>query len=234
VKLSRIAEFAPATITDENTGDGRASLSARGFPALTGQGEPASSASGKDNIPLGRAHRPGDEGSAVATAEVWVTAEPRSAGVARRFLRQTLNDWDASAYADVAELVLTELVTNAILHAKTDIVVRIDLGVRGLRLEVMDRSPRQPITRHYSLDATTGRGLGLVDALTQRWGVQPDVEGKTVWAELAFGPPVRQAIPEMADTDVHSLSDAPDDIAERASGFGPSDQWAQAVSAQTA
>ena len=156
------------------------------------------------------------------TAEVAVAADPRSAGVARRFLRETLAGWDAAFYTDAAELVLTELVTNAVLHAKTDIVVRVDLARGGLRLEVIDRSPRQPIARHYSPEATTGRGLGLVDAVAKRWGVQPDRDGKTVWAELASNHASLQSVPDLADAERTTQSDLGDDGAAHTSGVGPS------------
>jgi anti-sigma regulatory factor (Ser/Thr protein kinase) len=146
---------------------------------------------------LDRAKHQGDEGWVVPTAQVSVAAEPRSASVVRRFVRETLSSWDAQAYTDAAELVVTELVTNAVLHAKTEIVVRVDLGREGLRLEVIDRSPRRPIARHYSAEATTGRGLGLVAAVADRWGVQPDRDGKTVWAELASNRASQPAVPPL-------------------------------------
>lgn len=158
------------------------------------------------------------------TAEVSVAAEPRSASVVRRFLRDTLTNWDASAYSDAAELVLTELVTNAVLHAKTDIVVRVDLGRGGLRLEVMDRSPRQPIARHYSSEATTGRGLALVDAVAERWGVQPDGDGKMVWAELAANRAGLKGVPDLTGTGGPVWANVDDNIADLGSGGGSPDR----------
>jgi anti-sigma regulatory factor (Ser/Thr protein kinase) len=169
----------------------------------------------------------------VPTAEVRVTAEYRSAGVARRFLRATLDGWDAAGFTDNAELILTELVTNAILHAKTEIVIRVDLGASALRLEVADRSPRQPVARHYSAEATTGRGLSLVDALAERWGVQPEVDGKTVWAELAPEHPARQRSPETDETEVRQWPGS-GHVGERSSNLGPSLRWTQPVSTRAA
>jgi anti-sigma regulatory factor (Ser/Thr protein kinase) len=165
----------------------------------------------------------------VPTAEVSVTAESRSAGVARRFLRDTLQRWDAAGYTDNAELVLTELVTNAILHAKTDIRVRVDLGPDGLRLEVVDHSPRQPIARHYSTEATTGRGLGLIEALTSRWGVQPGQAGKTVWAELAPDQPASAGLPDLAEADLQAWSMLGDGSEDRPSGLGVVDQQTERI-----
>jgi anti-sigma regulatory factor (Ser/Thr protein kinase) len=170
----------------------------------------------------------------VPTAEVHVTAEYRSAGVARRFLRATLDDWDAAGFTDNAELILTELVTNAILHAKTEIVIRVDLGARALRLEVADGSPRQPIARHYSAEATTGRGLGLVDALAERWGVQPGADGKTVWAELALDQPARQGSPETDATEVRQWPGSGHTVAKRSSSLDSSLRCTQPVSTRAA
>ncbi len=181
---------------------------------------------------MGRAYRYGRERCAVPTAEVCVSAESRSAGIARRFLRDTLRDWDAATYTDTAELVLTELVTNAILHAKTDIVVRVDLSSDVLRLEVVDHSLRQPIARHYSAEATTGRGLALVDALTRRWGVEPEQAGKTVWAEMVADQPAGLVVPVMVDVDLEAWSALGEsalgeDVDGRSSGFGPASLNAQ-------
>jgi anti-sigma regulatory factor (Ser/Thr protein kinase) len=122
----------------------------------------------------------------VPAAELSLPGEARSAGVARRFLMSTLTGWDNAPDGDDASLMLSELVTNAALHAKTDIVVRVELNAECLRLSVTDGSPRQPVVRHYSDQSTTGRGLALVSALALRWGITPHSDGtKTVWAELA-------------------------------------------------
>lgn len=123
---------------------------------------------------------------AVPAAEMQLLGEARSAGAARRFLATTLSDWNASSYDDAALLLVSELVANAALHARTEVSVRIELMDSCLRLEVTDLSPRQPVVRRYSAEATTGRGLGLVEALAERWGIVPHASGgKTVWVELA-------------------------------------------------
>jgi anti-sigma regulatory factor (Ser/Thr protein kinase) len=120
----------------------------------------------------------------VTTAEVALPGDPRSAGAARKFLADTLASWGCADFEFAAVLLLSELVTNAVLHARTDVVVRISRLAGALRLEVGDQSPRTPIPRHYSRDATTGRGLALVDSLARDWGVDADHEGKVVWCEL--------------------------------------------------
>jgi anti-sigma regulatory factor (Ser/Thr protein kinase) len=127
-------------------------------------------------------------------------ADTKSAGTARRFLIDTLAGWDASSYGDDAVLLLSELVANAALHARTRMAVRIELRAESLRLSVTDSSPVQPSLRHYSKEATTGRGLALVDRLAQRWGVDPNADGsKTVWAVLGADPARRRGDGVVAD-----------------------------------
>jgi anti-sigma regulatory factor (Ser/Thr protein kinase) len=139
------------------------------------------------------------------TAEAELPAEAHSARAARRFVAGALSDWQAAPeYETNAALLLSELVTNAVLHARTGVTVRIMLNDHVLRLEVDDGSPRLPFRRHYSLRATTGRGLALVDSLSRRWGVESRGDGKTIWCELDAS----AAMPELSD-DV-DLADFPD------------------------
>lgn len=124
--------------------------------------------------------------SSARSEKLSLASDPHSPELARRFLRRTLLAWDAEALEATAALVLSELVTNAVLHAGTDIEVSITLGDDALRLEVADRSTGRPRLRRYGLDATTGRGLALVAAMSSAWGVTPRLDGKGVWCELAY------------------------------------------------
>ena len=117
-------------------------------------------------------------------AELRLTGESRSAPLARRFLSATLSEWDCADLEFAATLLLSELVTNAVLHAKSQLVVRVAQLPHGLRLEVADHSSRAPATRRYDADATTGRGLALVESLAHAWGVTPTGDGKIVWCEI--------------------------------------------------
>ena len=136
----------------------------------------------------------------VPAAVLSLGADPRSAGAARRFLAATLTTWKSTFYGDEAVLLLSELVANAALHARTQIGVRIELMPECLRLAVTDGSPQQPLMRHYSDEATTGRGLALVSALARRWGVEPNPDGtKTVWAEVVADPGRRKSQDSAAD-----------------------------------
>ncbi|MET8111714.1 SpoIIE family protein phosphatase [Streptomyces prasinus] len=118
--------------------------------------------------------------------ETWtVWRVPRAVGHARRFTRRTLRSWGVGEDLDVALLVVSELVTNALVH--TEGQVRLDLALVGdrLRLAVADASPRSP-ARPNSIgrEATGGRGILLVEALSAAWGTLPVSGGKQVWAEL--------------------------------------------------
>jgi two-component sensor histidine kinase len=113
------------------------------------------------------------------------SSHPTSAAAARRFVLDVLTSWMLTVDDTDAVLVCTdELVTNAIVHVASaiDVVVRCDDGV--LRVEVHDGSTRPPLRRVPDLDADRGRGLQLVEAMTERWGVAATEQGKAVWFEV--------------------------------------------------
>ncbi|MGW6129748.1 ATP-binding protein [Cellulomonas sp. NPDC055163] len=103
---------------------------------------------------------------------------------ARRFVRELLAGAGHDAWIDAAELAVSELVTNAALHAQTAIEVSVALGPRELRVEVRDYNPAGPRQRSYGAHATTGRGMGMVAAMTDRCGVIPLEDGKIAWFTL--------------------------------------------------
>jgi anti-sigma regulatory factor (Ser/Thr protein kinase) len=145
----------------------------------------------------------------VTVAELSLGADARSPGAARRFLSSTLVSWGKTEYSDDGALLLSELVTNATLHARTQIVVRIELKSEALHIAVTDSSPRQPAVRHYSEQSTTGRGLGLVSALARNWGVEQGSGGtKTVWAEIIASHAARH--PGSMTVDLHAFPDLED------------------------
>lgn len=116
--------------------------------------------------------------------EALLAAEPISAARARQLVTDALRRSRCEALADVAELLVSELVTNAILHARTDVTVRVDVDTARLRVEVRDETLVEPQLRRYREDATTGRGMFLVETLASRWGSQAHQGGKAVWFEL--------------------------------------------------
>ncbi|HVE98951.1 MAG TPA: ATP-binding protein [Mycobacteriales bacterium] len=119
----------------------------------------------------------------VVSMELDIT--PRSVGLARRFALATCAEWgiDADRADDVA-VVVSELVTNAIVHAESRSMLRMRLGPASLRLEVVDHGPGAPDPQHASNDDEHGRGLLIVAAYADAWGISPDGNGKIVWAEL--------------------------------------------------
>jgi anti-sigma regulatory factor (Ser/Thr protein kinase) len=115
-------------------------------------------------------------------------AEPRSVGRARRFCSATLEGWGVTGeLVDTCVLLVSELATNAVLHARTPFTVTIDRRPT-LRVEVHDGDPRPPHTRDYGPEAASGRGLHLVEALAASSGTVTRSDGKAVWFELTWDP----------------------------------------------
>jgi hypothetical protein len=117
-------------------------------------------------------------------ASAHLPAEATSAGAARRFLTSTLTDWDLEPLEEVGTLLVSELVSNALLHAGTEIDVHLRHRDGRLRVEVHDRSARLPERKHYSPTSVTGRGLVFVAELSEAWGAERTPQGKSVWFEL--------------------------------------------------
>ncbi len=122
-----------------------------------------------------------------------VGADPAEVGRARRWARSRLAGSGIEVDEPVAEtliLLISELVTNAVVHTGCPAVLRMLLpGVPAqapgtVRVEVADRSTRPPRQRHAQGDETGGRGLELVDGLADRWGWQPEGGGKSIWCEV--------------------------------------------------
>ncbi|MYV98848.1 ATP-binding protein [Streptomyces sp. SID3343] len=121
------------------------------------------------------------------------SATPRGARLARRLATYQLATWGipyGSPASDSAALVVAELASNAVLHACVPgrgfaLRLTYDSGTGVIRIEVSDHHPRQPVSVPPPSDADNGRGLILVDAVSDRWGtsVQGD-SGKTVFAEI--------------------------------------------------
>jgi hypothetical protein len=113
-----------------------------------------------------------------------LSAEPRSVARARELTREQLGAWDLDGLADTAELLVSELVTNALRHGEGDIRIRLLLD-RTLVCEVWDSGLVQPRRRRAQATDEGGRGLQLVGLLSTAWGSRRTHRGKTVWFELA-------------------------------------------------
>jgi PAS domain S-box-containing protein len=132
-----------------------------------------------------------------ATLSRRLRPHPTSVGAGRRFIRQVLEEHRRDDLREAAELVISEAVTNALVHAGTEVEVAARVGRGGIRIEVSDGSPHLPATKNYADLAATGRGLQLLEQMVDRWGVEPHEEGKTVWFELGMSeepPPGRPAM----------------------------------------
>lgn len=108
-----------------------------------------------------------------------------SARDARRFVTTALHSLGHDVHAEVAALLVSELVTNAILHARSEIVLRVRDVDQRVRVEVGDASLAALVVRDFGREASTGRGLMLVESIADRWGSEVSPGGKTVWFELA-------------------------------------------------
>jgi anti-sigma regulatory factor (Ser/Thr protein kinase) len=112
--------------------------------------------------------------------------EPTSATQARALARERLGASYSQETLDTVALLVTELVTNAILHARTPLQLTLDPRPGHVRICVEDQSSEQPTLQRYEADAITGRGLALVDQLSSSWGVDGTPSGKVVWCEVAI------------------------------------------------
>ncbi len=102
--------------------------------------------------------------------------------------RSTLDDWDLSArpgLVDTVSLLVTELVSNGVRHAQTQLELTLTLDGSCLRIAVSDGDPRPPVARPRQELSVGGWGLALVDSLSTEWGTDiDDNRGKTVWFEI--------------------------------------------------
>jgi anti-sigma regulatory factor (Ser/Thr protein kinase) len=119
-----------------------------------------------------------------AQAEREFPAELAAPRAARSFLVGALRQWGCDHLVDDAVLVLSELVTNAVVHTAAPFRVVIRAEDRSVRVAVYDRSPDPPTRRSAHRLAVSGRGLGLVASLASRWGTHKTAAGKVVWAEF--------------------------------------------------
>ncbi|MCB1248245.1 MAG: ATP-binding protein [Acidimicrobiales bacterium] len=109
----------------------------------------------------------------------------RGATDARVFVRELLESWHCDGLVQDAELVASELVTNAVLHAGGPVEVALVLAPDSLRIEVRDMSRATPELLDASRHRRGGHGLRILTHVASSWGVQPTADGKVVWAELA-------------------------------------------------
>jgi anti-sigma regulatory factor (Ser/Thr protein kinase) len=119
----------------------------------------------------------------VTTSRIVLAPVSSSVPTARKFVAEELSDLPAST-VEVARLLVSELVTNAVLHAGTEVEVSLDFDETGVNVEVADSNPHLPVIRDHSTEAGTGRGLHVVDQMASRWGARNIDTGKVVWFEI--------------------------------------------------
>ena len=117
--------------------------------------------------------------------EVRLPPQPSSVAEARHQIRDLLVRSGRNDLSETAVLLVSEVVTNALLHAGTDIDLAGSVGPDGLRVAVRDGSMHLPSRRRYATTAGTGRGLLMLEAMVDDWGITQHSDGKTVWFRLA-------------------------------------------------
>lgn len=122
------------------------------------------------------------------TALTVAQAEPERVSVARQQLRELLHDWNAPDQVDTAVLLLSEMLTNVLVHTDSDALLLAEVTDGGdgrrIRIEVTDTGDDLPHPRRPGELASSGRGLLLIELLAHTWGVAPRGRGKSIWFEL--------------------------------------------------
>lgn len=130
-------------------------------------------------------HTSEEDGSGALVAAIDLPADASSPASAREFVRSVLGRWSCDHLVDTALLISSELVTNAIVHARSPLRLRLRLAHEVVRIEVADEGQGTPAPREPDRDRPGGRGLPIIEALSIDWGMAPTSAGKVVWADLA-------------------------------------------------
>jgi anti-sigma regulatory factor (Ser/Thr protein kinase) len=123
-------------------------------------------------------------GSGNAEAESSFACDSSEISAARQFVVRVLVAWNLEEFAEDAAIVVSELATNAICHARSGFIVALSNQDGALRVSVRDASPEPPIVRDPSPTTVSGRGLHLVATIARSWGTERVGDGKLVWVEL--------------------------------------------------
>ncbi|WP_415952818.1 PAS domain S-box protein [Streptomyces sp. KLOTTS4A1] len=172
----RIAELTRTLDTAFVTADGLEAVADRVLAALRPDPE-----GHDDDVTLLLARLPA---APLGTATLDLPASPCAVGDGRSFLTKTLMAWDCAHLTDDARLLVSEVLTNAVLHAKGPLRLHLRHSDTELTVEITDRSPHLPRPRLAALEDQSGRGLLLVDTLAHSWGVRPTDDGKSTWFTL--------------------------------------------------
>jgi anti-sigma regulatory factor (Ser/Thr protein kinase) len=132
-----------------------------------------------------------EEAAHIPLWRVQFLAEPEEVSALRADARARLRDWGVQGVVDAAQLCVSELVSNVITHVGQGTPASLALSLRGsrLRIEVRDPDARVlPTLVETTEDAENGRGMALVDALSDRWGVDLHRDSKVTWCEIVAAP----------------------------------------------
>ena len=125
--------------------------------------------------------------SSAMQAACRLAPHPTSPSAARHFVEANVGEVP-HPILELLGLLITEVVTNAIVHAQTSLVVTVSMRGEAIRVEVHDDSPALPVMVRAALDEAGGRGMAIVDGLADDWGVYTEpLHGKTVWFEVGRG-----------------------------------------------
>ncbi|MFR9790988.1 ATP-binding protein [Streptomyces sp. MB22_4] len=140
-------------------------------------------------------------------------AEPQEVAALRRVLRLHLHVWHLPEVVDVAQICVSELVSNVITHVGLETPTTLVVSMNGsyLRVEVHDPDTRAlPTLVQAGLDSEAGRGMALIDAMADRWGVELRADHKVTWCEMATGLPL---------TCLHMVQPLTDGVDELLNGY---------------
>ena len=147
----------------------------------------------------------------MCVTELTLASLPNAPSYGRLLVQRSLRAWGIAHVIDEAQLVMSELLTNAVKASAGLTTIQIRLAVLGgtsLIIEVRDGNPELPILKDAATEDMGGRGLMIVDALSERWGYyHPTHRGKAVWAELLIPLPTRE--PEHLDVPSVAAMDDP-------------------------
>lgn len=120
----------------------------------------------------------------MTTARCTLPPDTASVAAARHYVEKVLSDWGVDGASWTCTQLISELATNAVIHARTEFVIEVSRHADVLRVCVQDASQVPPGLRRYAEDSTTGRGLRLVESMSSNWGVSKAPLGKTIWFEI--------------------------------------------------
>ncbi len=133
------------------------------------------------------------------TSKRHFSCQPKSVSAARHFTRAVLEDQPRETL-EAVELMVSELATNAVQHARSDFDLTIRRTRGQLRIEIRDRGQGQPALRSPTPQENSGRGLRIVEAMSSEWGVLADSEGKLVWFTMPAQGPAKQPLEQTPET----------------------------------